>query len=63
MAFEFYPVSYVVQRGHRIRLSIATTIGKDYQAPPLAAGKTLAITVLRDAAHPSRLMLPLVPNN
>lgn len=63
VAFEFYPISYVVPRGHRIRLSIATTIGKDYQAAPLAAGKTPTITILRAAAHPSRLLLPLVPNN
>ncbi|NJC04388.1 hypothetical protein GGQ97_000181 [Sphingomonas kaistensis] len=62
-AFEFYPISYVFKRGHRLRLSIATTIGKDYQALSANRGKAPTITVLRDAAHPSRLLLPIVPNN
>lgn len=61
-AFEFYPISYVFRRGHRIRLSIATNTGKEYQAPPLNRGKAPTITILRDAAHPSQLLLPIVPN-
>lgn len=58
--FEFFPVSYVFRPGHRIRLGLTTSIGKDYQVPPLAGSAVPTITVLRDAAHPSRLELPLV---
>lgn len=61
-AFEFYPISYVFRRGHRLRLSIATTIGKEYQAPALNRGKAPTLTILRDASHPSRLLLPIVAN-
>ena len=40
----------------------ATTIGKEYQAPALNRGKAPTLTILRDASHPSRLLLPIVAN-
>ncbi|WP_338446393.1 CocE/NonD family hydrolase [Pelagerythrobacter marensis] len=58
LVFDFFPISYVFKAGHRVRLNISTTIGNDYQNPPLTDG-TPRIEVYRDAAHPSAIELPL----
>lgn len=62
LTFDFFPTSYVVRRGHRLRLAISTSIGFDYQNPPLAMGAKATLTVLRDRAHPSSLSIPVAPN-
>lgn len=59
VAFDFFPISYVFEEGHRIRLSIATGIGNDFQAPP-AAEASPQLTVWRDERHPSWIELPIV---
>lgn len=61
LVFDFFPISYVFRAGHRIRVSIATSIGERYQDPPLAAGKRPTLTLYRDAAHPSAIALPVAP--
>lgn len=59
LVFDFFPISYVFHAGHRMRLSIATSIGQAYQAPPLAGGKPVTLALHRDAAHPSAIDLPI----
>lgn len=49
--------SNVFRAGHRLRLSVVP--GKGPRDTPLALG---AISVLRDAAHPSSLSLPVIPD-
>jgi uncharacterized protein len=53
LAFDLYPISYVFRAGHRIRVTLAFA-QPDASAPP-------AVSVLRDADHPSRLVLPVIP--
>ena len=58
---EVFPVGHVLRPGHRLMMKVHT--------PPLVdsyyvyvPGRAPAVnTVLHDAAHPSRLMVPLVP--
>lgn len=59
LTFDFFPASYIVPQGHRLRLALTTSIGADYQAPPLAGGQPSTITVLEGAEHPSLLSVPL----
>jgi len=63
LTFEMFPISYVFERGHRLRVSIVTSLGKAYQAPPLNQGKRPTITLLRDAAHPSHVSLRTATGN
>lgn len=56
--FDFFPVSYVVRAGHRVRLAVTASIGEAYQA--VEAGKPAVVTLYRDKAHPSRVDLPVV---
>jgi putative CocE/NonD family hydrolase len=58
--FDFFPTSYVVAKGHRLRLAIASSIGATYDAPPLAEGQPITVTVHSGPEHPSALTLPLV---
>jgi len=60
LVFDFFPISYVFQKEHRLRVSIATSLGQDYQTPPLAGGKAAILTLYRDARHPSSVLLPVV---
>jgi hypothetical protein len=59
LVFDFFPISYVVKKDHRVRVSIVTSLGQAYQAPPLAGGKAATLTLYRDAKHPSSLILPI----
>lgn len=63
LVFDFFPISYVFKAGHRIRVSIATSIGQRYQDPPMAEGKPVRLTVYRDARHPSQIVLPVAPQH
>jgi putative CocE/NonD family hydrolase len=60
LAFDLLPISYVFKAGHSIRVSLSTSIGQPYQAPPLAGGLTPTIELHRDRARPSALLLPIV---
>jgi putative CocE/NonD family hydrolase len=60
MVFDFFPISYVFKKDHRLRVSMATSLGQAYQAPPLAGGKAATLTLYRDAKHPSSVILPIV---
>jgi uncharacterized protein len=62
LVFDFYATSYFVRAGHRLRVSLASSLGKPWEAPPLAAGKRVTVTFYRDASHPSRIILPVVPH-
>jgi uncharacterized protein len=60
LVFDFFPISYVFKKDHRVRVSIATSLGQDYQAPPLAGGKAATLTLYRDAKYPSSVVLPVI---
>ena len=60
LVFDFFPISYVFKQGHRPRVSLVTSIGEAYQAPPLAEGKAVTLTLYRDAKRPSVVELPVV---
>lgn len=60
LRFDFFPVSYILPRGHTLRLAIASGIGLTYDAPPLAGGEPVTVTVLTGRDFPSALTLPLV---
>jgi predicted acyl esterase len=53
--FELLPMSYVFRQGHRLRLNLT------FSAPADPHGAGAPVQVLHSAAHPSRVMLPLVP--
>jgi len=61
LAFDFFPTSWVFKAGHRIRVSIVTSLGARYQDPTLAMGRTPHLTLYRDAAHRSSVNLPIAP--
>lgn len=60
LVFDFYPTSYVLRTGHRLRLSLATSLGKSWEAPPLARGRRVTLTVYRDERHPSAITIPIL---
>lgn len=60
MVFDFFPISYIFQEGHKIRVSIVTSLGEAYQLPPMAEGKAVSLTLYRDAEHPSAIVLPVI---
>ena len=57
LRFNLKSTAYVFQKGHRIRIDVTSS---DFQnAWP--TGKPAVNTVLRDAQHPSHVVLPIVP--
>jgi hypothetical protein len=52
--------SNVFRAGHRIRLDVLPVASAE--ADSARTGGAGAVTVLRDAAHPSSLMLPVIPD-
>lgn len=58
IAFELLPTSYLFRKGHRIRLSIA--LGDSDHLAAIPADGAPAITLHRDPARPSRIVLPVV---
>jgi predicted acyl esterase len=59
LAFDFFPVSYVFKKWHSLRLSIVSSIGEAYQAPPATEGRPVNLTIYRNAEHPSRIEVPV----
>jgi putative CocE/NonD family hydrolase len=59
---EIFPTSQVFKAGHRMRLTIGTSDAHTLP-PTFAAVNALGgvFTLLRDAAHPSSVLLPIVP--
>jgi hypothetical protein len=62
LVFDLFPTSYVIKSGHRLRFSIATSLGAAHQAPPLVGGRAATLALWRDRAHPSAIELPVVPD-
>lgn len=60
LVFDLLPISYVFKAGHSIRVSLSTSIGQEYQAPPLAEGRPPTIQLYRDRERPSAIHLPIV---
>jgi uncharacterized protein len=68
---EMYPTSLVFQRGHRIRLDISSSNFPRFDVnpntgEPLNNNRRWQVaqnTVHMDAAHPSQILLPIVPKN
>ena len=66
---EMYPTSLVFQRGHRIRLDIASSNLPRFDLNPntgeaLNYNRRWAVAdnaIYHDAAHPSHILLPVVP--
>jgi hypothetical protein len=63
LAVEISPTSFVIQPGHRLRVSIGAS-DFPHGVPPLtdfAAAPTGLLTILSDASHPSSIVVPVVP--
>lgn len=60
LVFDLYPISYVFKAGHRVRVSLVTSIGQAYQAPPLNGDRTPTLTLHRAGPHASRVELPII---
>ncbi len=66
---EMYPTSLVFRRGHRIRLDVSSSNFPRFDVnpntgEPLNTNRRWAIAenaVYHDAAHPSRILLPVIP--
>ena len=66
---EMYPTSLVFRRGHRIRLDISSSNFPRFNRNLNTGEPTLGATrmvkarqaILHDAAHPSALVLPVIP--
>ena len=67
---EMYPTSIVFRRGHRIRLDISSSNFPRFDVnpntgEPLGANTRWRVAenaVFHDPAHPSRLLLPVIPS-
>ena len=60
---EVFPTSFVIRAGHRLRVAVGTS-DFPHGLPPVAGLLDQLLGVLRiysDAAHPSRVIVPLVP--
>ena len=57
LQFDLLPTSYLFKKGHAIRIALAGA-DKDHFHPPYFP--PAPVTYLRDAAHPSHVVLPLV---
>ena len=63
LSVEVFPLSALIAKGHQLRISIAASnVAQGLPPlPTLAKGAVGAITVYSDAAHPSSVVLPVVP--
>lgn len=59
LVFDLQPTSNVFDAGHRIRVTVAGADADNFHTPPLAPPPT--VSIYRDAAHPSHIILPVVP--
>lgn len=57
MVFDLQPISYLLKKGHRIRLALA---GADADHFRVLAQKPPNVSIYRDNAHPSRIELPVI---
>jgi putative CocE/NonD family hydrolase len=55
---DVWPISHVILPGHRLRIGIAPSEHPTFEVSPLAA----SITVVHEAAHPSAVVLPVIPS-
>jgi len=70
-AIRLYPFSHVVKAGHRMELELACNEkieDENYKMLPpesyhLPSGRATTHKIYRDAEHPSRLVLPMVPQD
>jgi predicted acyl esterase len=53
---ELWPMSYVVQKGHRIRVDLSGSDSPGTAVNPLKS----TVTIYQDAAHPSAVRLPII---
>jgi len=60
LAFELLPTSYLFQKGHRIRIAIATADAGHFARVPVDESVTPVLTVHRDRLRPSRIVLPVL---
>ena len=58
ISFELMPVSVLVRAGHRLRVAVAGADADTFRRIPDEGGATVA--VYHSAAHPSRIVLPVV---
>ena len=69
LTIEMYPTSLVFQRGHRIRLDVSSSNFPRFDVnpntgEPLGQQRRFVVadnTVYHDPAHPSRILLPIIP--
>jgi putative CocE/NonD family hydrolase len=61
ITFDLYPISYRVRAGHGICVSIAGADVDHFTRIPAAPAPAPTLTIHRDATHPSRLILPVMP--
>jgi hypothetical protein len=69
MTIKLYPTSNVFKRGHRIRVDISSSNSPRFDVNPNTGEplndnrrKIIAInTIHHDAAHPSHILLPVIP--
>jgi putative CocE/NonD family hydrolase len=59
LVFDLLPTSYLFKQGHSIRIALAGADRDHFALIPSEGPPTW--TVLRDAAHPSHVSLPVVP--
>jgi putative CocE/NonD family hydrolase len=71
LKFDLLPTSWVFRKGHLIRVSLACADSPTFRLHPQLApnNKTIdpeniipTVNVYRDANHPSRITLPIIPN-
>ena len=66
---EMYPTSLLFQKGHRIRVDISSSNFPRFDVnpntgEPLNDNRRSAVavnTIYEDAAHPSQILLPVIP--
>ncbi len=69
MTITLYPTSNVFKKGHRLRVDVSSSNFPRFDVNPNTGGPlgeerrlvTAENTVYHDAAHPSQVVLPVVP--
>jgi putative CocE/NonD family hydrolase len=61
LVFDFYPTSYIFQRGNRIRVTITGSLQSNYSG--MAEDPPPLVVVYRDLNHPSYIELPVTPGS
>jgi len=60
LVFDLLPLSYIFEKGHRIRLTI--TGADPREKDRVQSSPAPRITIYRDATHSSYITLPVIPN-